>query len=65
MMAKHVDLIAVGLLLLGMAAATQVRRAVALECNLPHRISITSHRDGSIIVIPPAPPRSPLPFTRD
>lgn len=65
MIARHVDLIAIGLLLLGMAFYARVRYIVALECNLSRSMSIMSHRDGSILVVPPAPPRPQLPFTRD
>jgi hypothetical protein len=61
MIARHVDLIAIGLLLLAMAFFAQVRRATVLELNTQHRVGF-SHRNGSIILVPPrsAPTSAPV-----
>jgi hypothetical protein len=64
MISRHVDVIAIGLLLLALAFCEQFRRAAAFQLNAVHRVGFT-RRNGSIIVIPPDPPRPPFPFTRD
>ena len=64
MISRHVDVIAIGLLLLALAFCEQFRRAASFQLNAVHRAGF-NRRDGSIIVIPPAPPRPPFPFARD
>ena len=65
MIDRHVDLIAVALLVIGMAICAQMRRTAALELNVARRNGFINHRNSTIIVVPPAPPRPTLPFTRD
>ena len=64
MIGRHVDVIAIGLLLLALAFCEQFRRAAAFQLNAVHRTGFTS-RNGSIIVIRPVSPRPPFPFARD
>ncbi len=61
MISRHVDLIAIGLLLLVLAFCTQVRRAGVLEIS-SRRIGFTKCPNGSFIVIPPQRPPAPVRF---
>jgi hypothetical protein len=65
MISRHIDVIAIGLLLLGLAFCEQFRRAAAFQINTIHRVGISSHRDGAIVLVPPVSPRPPFPFARD
>jgi threonine dehydrogenase-like Zn-dependent dehydrogenase len=62
MIQRHVDLIAIGSLLLALAFCLQIRRVAVVELNSPHRIAFIRHSGGSYVVIPPAPPRFHCPF---
>ncbi|MBV8072274.1 MAG: hypothetical protein JO270_20395 [Acidobacteriaceae bacterium] len=64
MISRHVDLIAIGVLLFAMAFYSQVRRVAALHYQSLHRPGFTTYRN-SIIVVPPVPPRPQLPFTNE
>ncbi len=61
MILKHVDLIAIGVLLFAFACYTNVRKAVRFEIS-SHRAAIIHRRYGPVIVIPNAPH---IPLTRD
>ncbi|MBV8551784.1 MAG: hypothetical protein JOY54_10815 [Acidobacteriaceae bacterium] len=65
MISKHIDLIAIGLLLLALAFSLHVRSVAVFECGTPHRITINSRSAGSVIVVPPAPHLPSVPLTRD
>jgi hypothetical protein len=60
---KNVDIIAIGLILLGFALFTQARNAFRFEVT-SHRVGVFHHAYGPVVVIPDAPP-PPIPFTRD
>jgi hypothetical protein len=62
MIRKHVDLIAIGLLLGGIAIYSHARTFVSLEMNSSKRM-VFVHRHSDSRVIAPAVPR--IPFTRD
>lgn len=64
MIGRHVDVIAIGLLLLALTLCQQFRRVAAVHLNTLHHAGFTS-RDRTIIVIPPVAPRPPFPFARD
>ncbi|HEY7306452.1 MAG TPA: hypothetical protein VH601_20170 [Bryobacteraceae bacterium] len=64
-MSRNIDIIAVGLILLGFALFTQARNAFRFEVA-SHRVGIFHRPYGPVIVIPdPPPPPPPIPFTRD
>ena len=67
-MTRNVDIIAVGLILLGFAVFTQARNAVRLEVT-SHHVGIFHHRPYGPVVVIPDPPHAPhvppIPFTRD
>ncbi len=61
MIRKHVDLIAIGLLLGGIAVYTHVRSLMLFEFDPGRRMGFTNYH-RSTVVIPDIPP---LPYTRD
>ena len=64
-MSKHVDLIAVGVLLTGIAIFTQARQVVVFELGKQVRL-VRIMPQRKVVIVPsctPAPP--PLPFVRD
>ncbi|HSU59974.1 MAG TPA: hypothetical protein VLI55_11725 [Bryobacteraceae bacterium] len=66
-MSRNIDIIAVGLILLGFAVFTQTRNAFRFEVT-SHRLGFFHQPYGPIVVIPdppPAPHVPPIPFTRD
>lgn len=61
MIRKHVDLIAIGILLCGIAAYSHARKVVVFEVNATRKIAITQYRCPTVVV-----PRAPrIPYTRD
>jgi hypothetical protein len=66
-MTRNVDIIAIGLILLGFAIFTQARNTVRFEVT-SHRVGVFHRPYGPVVVIPgppPAPHVPPIPFTRD
>ncbi len=61
MIRKHIDLIAVGVLLCGIALYYHARSLVVFEFDPGHRIGFTQYRHPVVV----APPMPRIPFTRD
>jgi hypothetical protein len=64
---RNIDIIAVGLILLGFALFTEARNAFHFQVT-SHRVGIFHHPYGPVVVIPdppPAPGAPAIPFTRD
>ncbi|MBV9082534.1 MAG: hypothetical protein JOZ62_07665 [Acidobacteriaceae bacterium] len=61
MIRKHVDLIAIGILLCGIAVYSQARHVVVFEINSAKRIAFTQSRCPTVVI--PRVPR--IPYTRD
>ncbi len=61
MIRKHVDLIAIGILLCGIAVYSHARKLVVFEFNPPQSIGFT-HSQRPTVVIPRA---ARIPYTRD
>jgi hypothetical protein len=61
MIRKHIDLIAIGALLCGIALYSQARHVVTLEVNSAKKIMFTRY-DRRTLVIPRVPC---IPYTRD
>ena len=62
MIRKHIDLIAIGLLLGGMAIYSHARAFVSLQMGPSKRMLVLHHHSDSRVVIPDVPR---IPFTRD
>lgn len=66
-MSRNIDIIAVGLILLGFAVFTEARNAFRFEVTT-HRVGVFHPPYGPVVVIPdppPAPTVPAIPFTRD
>ncbi len=61
MIRKHVDLIAIGILLCGIAVYTHARKVVIFEFNPARTIGFTHYRSPAAAI--PRVPR--IPYTRD
>jgi hypothetical protein len=66
-MCKHVDLLAVALLLCGIALYSHAKAVAHFSIIAPVRIVLPSQYGGRVIVVPrmTAPPAPTVPFYRD
>jgi hypothetical protein len=63
-MCKNIDLIAVGVLLAGIAIFTQARQVVVFDLGKPIRL-VRIVPERKVVIVPSCAPAPPLPFVRD
>ena len=62
MISKHVDLVAVGLVLFGMALVSHAEHFAFFTIQPRHRIVVYDRSGSPRVIVPPLPP---IPYTRD